>query len=110
MNRFILGLKANPSMSEKKSIIQNEIPICDVCRISVGDFLEPNGLGESRFILCANCEAMSECKDLYGAYNPRYIDAHSREGISVYSTNPRTTKVITSIKKDFQETEIGYAK
>jgi len=61
---YLLGLILRTSMSEKKSSIKNE-NICTLCDESTGDFLEPNGLGDSSFILCANCEAMSTTEDLY---------------------------------------------
>ena len=105
MQTFILSQLSNPSMSEKKSSIKNENHLCSVCQVSTGDFLELDDWSDSCFILCANCEAMSECKDLYGEYNQEYIDANSREGVSIYSPNPRITKIGTSIQENFQETE-----
>ncbi len=96
MKTLILGILSNPSMSEKKSNIKNENHLCSVCQISTGDFLELDDWSDSCFILCANCEAMSECKDLYGEYNQEYIDANSREGVSIYCPNPRTSKTNAS--------------
>jgi len=109
MNTFIYGLRSNTSMSEKKSSIQNEKSICSVCRVDTGDFLELFDNSDSGFILCANCEAMSECKDLYGAYNIGYIDARSREGVSYYCPNPRITETIAS-KQTLQRSEEVNAK
>jgi len=67
MKTFILGMLSNTSMSEKKC---GYLVNCEVCTEPVildsVHFLEPDVQSEISFILCANCEAMSECKDLYG--------------------------------------------
>jgi len=106
MTTNILGDITNPSMSEKKSSIKNE-NTCTLCNVKTDDFLELEDFSDNGFILCAHCEAMSECKDLYGAYNIGYIDAHSRKGFSIYRLNPRITETIASIKTNFSPEEIN---
>ncbi len=68
MKTFILGVKTNPSMSEKKSSIQSE-KTCTLCAEVSSDFLELDDWSDNGFILCANCEAMSTSEDLYEADN-----------------------------------------
>ncbi len=103
MTNIYITPKGATSMCEKKSSIQNE-NTCTVCRAKSDDFLELDDWSDSSFILCANCEAMSECKDLYGRYNIGYIDAHSREGVSIYSPHPRTSETLEA-NQTLQEPE-----
>ncbi len=82
------------SMSEKKSVLNTKYH-CALCDIMTDDFLELGDSGDLCFILCANCEAMSTCEDLYGEsiYN---LYANSRKGVLNSCINSRTSKVITS--------------
>ena len=71
----------NPSMSEKKSVLNTKYD-CLLCgEAATDDFLELSDQSEFGFILCANCEAMSASEDLYEALNYDEEYGNSRESI-----------------------------
>ena len=77
-------------MSEIKSMSGTK-RLCPVCLESYWDFLEPIDKSEIRFILCANCEAMSTSEDLYEAMMDRGY-ACPRKDFSYYHSSTGTAK------------------
>jgi len=102
---YILGKILSPSMSEKKSTSNTKLA-CELCDMPCqGDFLEPYDSCEDSFILCANCEAMSECKDLYEAkYNDKC--ARPRKGVSNNSPHKGITKIDAPVQQEQAPEEI----
>jgi len=102
---YLLGKILSTSMSEKESTSNTKLA-CGLCDMPCqGDSLEPYDSCEDSFIICANCEAMSECKDLYEAkYNGNY--AGPRKGVSNHSLSKGVTKIDAPVQPNKAPEEI----